>query len=155
MLDGETGIVKDYRSTDISLDNYEFRLIGKAEGFCDHCYVIDLFPRRKEKTLLLGRMWIGAQTYLLRRMQAEPAKSPSWWLRDTHLQFLYAAVGGMWLQTSSEFTTNVRIFGEYTMTSRDISYQSGDCPAANAVGPSGAKVEHPLLGCATLLPPVE
>jgi hypothetical protein len=28
----------------------------------------------------------------------------------------------MWLQTGSEYTTNVRIFGRYAITSRDVGY---------------------------------
>jgi hypothetical protein len=32
----------------------------------------------------------------------------------------------MWLQTSSEFSTNVRIFGHHTMTSHDVKYEPGE-----------------------------
>jgi hypothetical protein len=126
MLDGETQIVKDYSATDISQDNYDFRLLGEDETLGIRCYRLHLTPKRDEKTLLRGTIWVDADSYLLRRMEAAPARTPSWWLRDVELIFSYQDVEGMWLQTASEFTTNVRLFGRHTMTSRDVRYVFGD-----------------------------
>jgi hypothetical protein len=39
------------------------------------------------------------------------------------------------LQTSSEFTANVRIFGRHTMTSQDVKYEPGDRTNASALQP--------------------
>jgi hypothetical protein len=36
----------------------------------------------------------------------------------------------MWLQTASEFSTRVRIFGEHSMISRDVHYETPERPAA-------------------------
>lgn len=126
MLDGETQIVKDYAATDISPDNYEFRFLGEDESLGVRCYLVSLTPKRNEKTLLRGIVWVDANNYLLRRMEAAPAKSPSWWLRDVELVFSYEDVEGLWLQTASQFTTNVRLFGRHTMTSRDVRYAFGE-----------------------------
>jgi hypothetical protein len=122
MLDGETQIVKDYAATDISLDNYDFRFLGEDESLGARCYLLYLTPKRAERTLLRGTVWVDTSSYLLRRMEAAPAKSPSWWLRDVGLVFSYGDVEGLWLQTASRFTTNVRLFGRHTMTSRDVGY---------------------------------
>lgn len=130
MLDGETQIVKDYGSTDYTVANYGFAL--EREELLDghRCYVIALSPKRKDKTLLRGHIWVDAETFRLRRMDAEPAKSPSWWLKNPHVIFTYDNVDGMWLQTASEFTTSVRIFGRHTMTSHDVKYEPGAAAAA-------------------------
>jgi len=122
MLDGETQIVKDYAATDISPDNYEFRLLGDDESLGVRCYLLYLTPKRAQKTLLRGTAWVDANSYLLRRMEAAPAKSPSWWLRDVEVVFSYGDVEGLWLQSASRFTTDVRLFGQHTMTSRDVRY---------------------------------
>lgn len=122
MLDGETEIVRDYATTDISPDNYDFRLLGEDESLGVRCHLLHLTPKRTEKTLLRGTVWVDANSYLLRRIEAAPAKSPSWWLRDVELVFSYEDVEGLWLQTASQFTTNVRLFGRHTMTSRDVRY---------------------------------
>jgi hypothetical protein len=76
---------------------------------------------------------VDAHTYLLRRTEGEPARTPSWWLRDVRIALFYADVGGMWLQTALEATANVRILGPYTMVSRDLKYQLSELVAA---GPS-------------------
>lgn len=133
MLDGETQIVKDYGATDYTTANYDFRLAGEDVLQGNRCYLIELGPKRKDKTLLRGNIWVDAQTYRIRRMEAEPAKSPSWWLRDVRVAFSYGEVDGMWLQTSSEFTSNVRVFGRHTMTSHDVKYEPGDRLTASAL----------------------
>jgi hypothetical protein len=107
--------------------NYDFRFIS-AESLADQlCYKLELLPRRKDQYLLRGYIWVDANTYLLRRSAGEPAnKSPSWWLRNVRIEFAYGDVGGMWLQTASEATVSVRIFGQYTMVTRDLEYKMGD-----------------------------
>ena len=129
MLDGETTIVKEYGSTDISADNYGFRFAGEERVNGRDCYVLEIRPKRKDKTLIEGTIWVDSGTYLLHRLEGKPAKSPSWWLRDARITFLYSDVEGMWLQTGSEFTTHVRIFGRHTMISRDVQYETAERPA--------------------------
>lgn len=132
MLDGETQIVKDYGATDYTVANYGFALEREELLDGQRCYVIALSPKRKDKTLLRGNLWVDAATFRVRRMEADPAKSPSWWLKDPHVIFTYGDVDGMWLQTASEFTTSVRIFGRHTMTSRDVKYEAGVRAATRA-----------------------
>jgi hypothetical protein len=133
MLEGEAEIAKEYRSTDISLTNYDFRFIGAERLGGQLCYQLELLPRRKDQYLLRGNIWVDADTYLLRRSEGEPAnKSPSWWLRKVRIELGYDDVGGMWLQTASEVTVNVRIFGQYTMVTRDLEYRIGDLSAGSA-----------------------
>ena len=125
MLASEAEIAKDYVSTDFSAANYDFRFIREEEVSGQRCYVLELFPRRKDGHLLRGNIWVDATTYLLRRTEGEPAKIPSWWLRDVRMALLYGDVSGMWLQTALEATATVRILGPYTMVSRDVKYEIG------------------------------
>jgi hypothetical protein len=107
----------------LSADNYDFRFIREADVSGQRCYVLELLPRRKEKHLLHGDIWVDADTYLLRRFEGEIAKTPSWWVRDVSVTFVYGDVGGMWLQIASEAVANVRILGRSTMVSRDMKYK--------------------------------
>jgi hypothetical protein len=132
MLDGETTIVKEYSTTDISPENYDFRFSGEEKVSDRRCYVIEIFPKRESKTLIRGTIWVDATTFLLHRMEGAPAQSPSWWLTDARITFFYSDVEGMWLQTASEFTTHVRIFGRHTMISRDVKYETAAVPDAAA-----------------------
>jgi len=126
MLDGEIAFATDFASTDITTENYAFRLVREDNLNGQPCYVLQLLPRRKSKDLLRGTIWVDAHTYLPRRVDGEPAKSPSWWLRDVRVVFVYGNVGPMWLQTFAEATADVRILGPSTMVWRDVSYQVGE-----------------------------
>jgi len=136
MLAREADITKDYASTDFSPRNYDFRFIREEEVSGQHCYVLELLPRRKDRNLLRGTIWVDANTYLLHRTEGELAKTPSWWLRDVRMEFLYADVGGMWLQTSLEATATVRILGPYTITARDVKYKISELVAGASAPPT-------------------
>jgi hypothetical protein len=130
MLASEAEITKDYSATDLSADNYDFRFLREEEVDGLRCYVLELVPRRKDKHLLRGNIWVDAKTYLIRRGEGEPGKSLSWWLRDVRIALRYGDVGGMWLQTALEATASVRILGPYTMVSRDVKYQINEIVVA-------------------------
>jgi len=141
MLEGEAEIAKEYSLTDISVANYDFRFI-RAESVGDQlCYKLELLPRRKDQYLLRGNIWVDANTYLLHRSEGEPAnKSPSWWLRNVRIELVYGDVGGMWLQTASEATADVRIFGRYTMVTHDLEYRIGDLSVGSATPASFSSI---------------
>jgi len=123
MLEGQMAFAKDSGSTDISQDNYDFRFIREEDVNGRHCYVLELLPLRKAKNLLRGNIWVDANTYLIHRIEGEPVKSSSWWLRDVRIVLLFGYIGEMWMQTSSESTADVRIVGQYKMISQDLSYK--------------------------------
>jgi hypothetical protein len=133
MLDHETDIVKDYSSTDLTADNYDFRYLREDALDGHPCYVLEMVPKRKTKTLLRGQVWVDAKTYQLRRTEGEPGKAPSWWLRSAHIVLVYGDVGGMWLQTASESTANVRFVGPHTMVARDVEYKFTDLAATTLI----------------------
>jgi hypothetical protein len=134
MLANEVEIAKDYSATDFSSDNYDFRFIREEEVSNQRCYVLELIPRRKERNLLRGNLWVDANTYLIRRAEGEPAKNPSWWVRNVRIVLSYSDVGGMWLQTALEGTATVRILGPYTIVSSDVKYEIGDLVADASSG---------------------
>jgi hypothetical protein len=123
MLEDQIAFAKDSGSADISQDNYDFRFIREEDVNGHPCHVLELLPKRNAKNLLRGNIWVDAETYLLHRVEGEPVKSSSWWLRDVRIVLLFGYVGEMWLQTSSKGTANVRIVGQSTMISQDMSYK--------------------------------
>ena len=131
MLEHETDIVKNNGSTDMSAANYDFRFVREEDLNGQHSYVLEMLPWRKDKILLRGQIWVDSTTYLLHRTEGEPGKAPSWWLRNSRIVLVYGDVGGMWLQTGSESTADVRFLGQHTMLSRDLEYRIGE-PAVDA-----------------------
>jgi hypothetical protein len=78
---------------------------------------------------LRGVIWVDAQTYLLHRVEGQPAKDPSWWVRDIHVVLDFQDVRGMWLQNALSSTANVRLLGRHTLTARDVEYKIGELDA--------------------------
>jgi hypothetical protein len=148
VLEGQMAFAKTSGSTDISRDNYDFRFIREEDVNGDHCYVLELLPRREAKNLLRGNIWVDATTYLIHRVEGEPVKSSSWWLRNVRIVLLFGNVGEMWMQTSSESTANVRIAGPYKMISRDVSYKFDQPSSVRASAQAGvfpgAEPETPI-----------
>jgi Outer membrane lipoprotein-sorting protein len=133
MLAGEADIAKNSTSTDFSPQNYDFRFVREEDVEGQLCYMLELLPKRKDRNLVRGNVWVDVRTYLLRRTEGQPAKSPSWWLRDVRMSFSYGEVSGMWLQTSSEATATVRILGQHTMVMRDMKYTLGELVVAGSI----------------------
>jgi hypothetical protein len=95
----------------LNAENYDFRLIG-VEGVGDRAaYVLELSPKRKEKYLFRGRIWVDAEDYALVRAEGKPAENPSFWTKSTHFVQNYGKNGPAWFPVSTQSATEVRIFG--------------------------------------------
>jgi hypothetical protein len=139
MLEHETAIVKNNSATDMTAANYDFRFLRQEEWNGQPCYVLEMLPLRSDKILLRGQIWVDSLTYLLRRTEGAPAKAPSWWLRDARIALVYGDVEGMWLQTASESTADVRFLGRHTMLSRDVTYQVSEIVARSSSAPAPSR----------------
>ena len=123
ILTKETEQPKDAERKDLSRENYNFQLLGEEQVDGRRCYLIGLKPKREEKDLLRGKLWVDAETYNIRRIEGSPVKNPSWWLHDLSILMDFAEVDGMWLRTSMHAVANVRFKGKYVMEARDLEYR--------------------------------
>jgi hypothetical protein len=126
LLDRETESAKKGPRSQISRTNYDFVLL-RQENFGVPEYVLQIVPKRKDKYLLSGQIWIDATTFRIRRIQGVPAKSPSIWIKAIHITLQYAGLNGMWIPISFDAIATVRLLGEYTLAGRDIQ-TSGNSP---------------------------
>ena len=122
VLEKETETSKNPDRKELSTQNYDFKLLGTQPIDGRTCYLVALNPKRDDKDLIRGQMWIDAETYNIRRLAGNPAKNPSWWIRDLYILMSFAEVDGMWLRTFTRAVANVRFKGKYEMVSRDIGY---------------------------------
>jgi hypothetical protein len=118
--------------TAISRDNYNFTFLGTEFLDGHETYVLGLHPLRKDSGLIDGRAWVDAETYLIRKMVGQEAKSPSWWVRDVDLTLTFGSIGGMWLQTTSQAVANIRIVGRYTMVGRALEVKAAEVAQASS-----------------------
>lgn len=122
ILDHEVDVARDPRLMMVNKQNYEFTFLGEDVLAGDHCYKLQLTPKHERKELLKATMWVDKNSYHILRLEGEPAKSPSFWVKDVHLVLEFGEVAGMWLQTETLALAHLRFGGEYKLTSQDIGY---------------------------------
>ncbi len=130
LLETEKEQATKHNHTAITRENYQFRYLGMETLSGSPAYVLQLVPKRHEKDLVEGRAWVDAHTYLIRRIQGDLSKNPSWWLKTVHVDIEYGPVEGMWLQTASQAVADVRFFGEHTLDSRAVRFQTAEAVAS-------------------------
>src|SRR5262249_26699510 len=132
ILSKETEPCKDARKKELSADNYEFKLLGEETLEGHRAYLLSMNPKRDEKDLIRGKLWVDAASYNILRIEGSPVKAPSWWIRDLYILMSFAEVDGMWLRTFTHAVANVRFKGKYVMESRDLEYSSVQQNASRA-----------------------
>jgi hypothetical protein len=147
ILENENDILTHQSASDISAANYAFSFLREEILEGRSCYVLALRPLRKDARLLRGTVWVDAASYLVHRIEGQPAKPPSWWVHDIHLVLELRDVDGMWLQTSLQSTANVRLLGQHTLISRDTSYRMSGIEASREAY-SGVKVSSAMISSA-------
>jgi hypothetical protein len=130
VLNRETEPTKDAQKKELSPENYDFQLLGQESLEGRQCFVLAMNPRREDKDLIRGKLWVDAESYNVRRIEGSPAKSPSWWLHDIHILISFAEVDGMWLRTFTHAVANVRFKGKYVLEARDLEYRAVSQTAA-------------------------
>jgi hypothetical protein len=120
LLDRETERPKNGHSNEINRTNYDFVFL-RRENFGDIPeYVLWIIPKRSDKNLLRGQIWVDARSFRIRRIEGIPAKSPSFWLKDIHITLQFAQLGGMWVPVTFDGIATVRFFGQYTLAGLNL-----------------------------------
>jgi hypothetical protein len=126
ILDHEVEITskdKDKGRSAISRDNYIFNYMGEATLDGRPCYVLGLKPKRTDKDLISGQVWVDKHSFLIRQLQGDVEKTPSWWLKKVSITLVFADLEGIWVQKSMEAVADVRLVGTHTLTSRILDYR--------------------------------
>ena len=114
--------------------NYHFALTGYESMPSGPCYILAVEPRTKNKLLYVGRIWVDAEDFAVVRIEAAPAKNPSFWTKETRIEQVYAKVGNFWLPISNRSTSATRLGGHAHLT---IDYQEYEVTASAPLVSSG------------------
>ena len=113
----EEALTRENRSqTAMTSDNYHFTLLRKEITPAGDYYVLRTEPKRKNKFLFPGTIWVDARDSAIARIEAEPAKNPSFWISTTRIEHEYGKVGEFWLPMRNVSVTHVRLGGTATLT---------------------------------------
>ena len=116
---------KQKEDSSLSPVNYSALLTGEDRYQDRDCYVLTLRPKREDKYLLNGRVWIDKAEFAIARVEGDPVKSPSFWVERAHLVREYQRIGKFWLPLRDETQCRIRFVGEYVLRIRYYDYEVG------------------------------
>jgi hypothetical protein len=96
--------------------NYKLDPLGEQQVGAFHCFVVRAIPKRKEKDLFQGKIWIDAQDYAIVRIEGHPVKRPSFWIASEDYVRQYRKIDGFWLPQKDETLVHVRLYGTKLLT---------------------------------------
>jgi hypothetical protein len=114
VLDGERDVIAKGETARSSLarSNYNFQGNGvDSDGLAN----VLLSPRRKERVLLSGTMFLRRLDGDLVRLQGRLAKSPSFWIKNVDIIRTYERIDGAVVPVALETKAQVRFLGAATL----------------------------------------
>ncbi len=139
LMESEQEALKEENQRRVALNNYNytFALLGCESSSGGSLYVLSVEPRVKNKLLFRGRIWVDADDFAVTRIEGEPAKNPSFWIKDTKIEQVYARVSGFWLPISNRSTSAIRLGGRASLT---IDYRDYRITSASSLIPHNDSV---------------
>ena len=122
LLKTETGAQqkKSRTKVDLNTKNYNFSDLQYQKEDDDCSYSVSVEPKNASKLLYRGRIWINDRDFAVCRIEAQPAKNPSFWITSTKISHVYEKVGAYWLPERNKSVSTIRLGGQATLT---IQYQ--------------------------------
>jgi hypothetical protein len=108
----------------INSDNYSFRMIETSPIEGRMAYVIEATPKRADKSLFRGRIWVDTEDFALARVEGEPAKNPSFWTKSVHFVQQYQKSGPLWFPYMTTSVTDAHIFGKTDVNIHYFDYKA-------------------------------
>ena len=135
LLEGEEEAARgdNRRETALTSANYDFELAGYEPSANGGQYVLNTLPKTKNKFLYRGKIWVDANDFAVVRIEGEPGKNPSVWIRKTEIAHRYLKVDDFWLPAENHTESTIRLGGTATLT---IEYQNYKILRATPLSPS-------------------
>jgi hypothetical protein len=113
LLEGELEAANEEnrRRSALSRENYDFTLAGYESSHDGGSYILDLLPKTKNKFLYRGKIWVDAKDFAVMRIEGEPGKSPSFWIKKTDIVHRYVKVDDFWLPAENRSESVLRMGG--------------------------------------------
>jgi hypothetical protein len=107
---------RQHHDSSITPANYTFELLGEQQVGPYHCFVVRAMPKRRDKYLFEGKVWIDTQDFAVVRIAGHPAKKLSFWIERADFVREYQRIDGFWLSQRDETFVKVRMYGQKVLT---------------------------------------
>lgn len=114
--ESESSTGKEHKDSALTPANYDFRFAGVEDIGPYHCFVLEVAPKRKDKYLFEGKIWIDSHDFAVARIEGHPAKKPSFWVNRADFVREYQKVDEFWLPLRDETQVEVKIYGKRVLT---------------------------------------
>jgi hypothetical protein len=135
----EAAAGKGHHDSAISPENYSLDLLGEQQVAPYRCFVAQAIPKREDKYLFEGKLWIDVDDYAVVRIEGHPAKKPSFWIQRADFVRQYQKIGNFWLPRRDDTFVQVRMYGKKVLTIDHQDYvvnaeqnNGGETPAQEA-----------------------
>ena len=112
----EAAAGKEHHDSAIAPANYSFHLLGEQQVGAYQCFVVQATPKRRDKYLFEGKIWIDTEDYAVVRIEGHPAKKLSFWIERADFVRQYQKIGRFWLPQEDETFVQVRLYGKKVLT---------------------------------------
>ena len=119
----ETAAERNRLDSSITPNNYTLALLGEEEVAGSHCFVVQATPKRADKYLFTGKIWIHSVEFAIVQIEGQPAQNLSLWIKRVDFVRRYQKIGEFWLPLNNESITRVRLFGKNTLTTKYDNYE--------------------------------
>lgn len=128
----ETAAGKQHHDSAISPANYTLEPLGEQQVGPYQCFVALAIPKRKDKYLFEGKVWIDVDDYAVVRIEGHPAKKLSFWIDRADFVRQYQKIGSFWLPQRDMTLVQVRFYGKKALTIDHHQYSVNRSVAHNA-----------------------
>ena len=130
LMEAEQQAAADPRQAAPTTANYTFTFVDQETVDGRPCYVLHVEPKTNSRLLYRGTVWVDADDYAIAKIEAEPARNPSIWIRKTRIHHVNTKTGEFWLPERNQSETDVRLGGRATLTIDYGAYQTKAEPIA-------------------------
>src|SRR5258708_29386403 len=139
--ESETSAGREHHNSAITTTNYTFLLIGEEEAGPYHCFVLEAAPKRKDKYLFEGKIWIDAEDFAIVKIAGHPAKKPSFWINRADFVRQHQKRDRFWLPCRDETSVEVKMYGRRVFTVDHQQYViNADGPFQGSNGHTGENI---------------
>jgi len=114
---------KNRDTVQITGQNYNFTMLDSQDAGDGCTYVLGVEPKIPNKFLFRGKIWVDDKDFAVCRIEAEPAKNPSFWIKKTEIHHSFVKVGDFWLPAENRSVSHVRLDGTATLTIKYGNYE--------------------------------
>jgi hypothetical protein len=114
--ESETSSGREHHNSAITTTNYTFTLAGEEAVGPYHCFILEAMPKRKDKYLFEGKIWIDTEDFAIVKIAGHPAKKPSFWINRADFVRRYQRIDGFWFPFRDETFVDVKMYGQRVFT---------------------------------------